>query len=235
MLEDSLEKQSCDFELITIDNQNNKYSNMAEAYNSISNNINGDVILFCHQDISFPNDETLSKIEDNILKNVDSVVGLCGITKEKKVYSNLKYKKTGEYITSNQIDNNLEVESLDECCFGMRKELIDELGWFDEEICNGWHLYAAELCIRAIKNDKKIIVIPTDCYHREEASRGIRIDDSFINIFKRIRNKYRDVNPLYSVSLVANTKLPMFGLTMFKLRLKYRKNKHNEDYCWREQ
>ena len=235
MLKDSLEKQTCDYELIAIDNQNNEFSSMAEAYNSVSNDVNSDTLLFCHQDISFPNSETLSKIEEYILKNKDSIVGLCGITKEKKVYSNLKYKNTGDYITSNQIDDVLEVESLDECCFGMKKEMIDELGWFDKEVCDGWHLYAAELCIRTIKKNKKIIVIPTECFHREEASRGIRIDNSFINIFKKIRNKHRDVNPLYSVSLIANTRNPKFSLTMCRLKMKYRMNKNNEDYCWREQ
>ena len=235
MLVKSLENQSYEYELITIENQDNKFSSMAKAYNSISNDINGDVVLFCHQDISFPNSDTLSRIEEDILKNNDSVVGLCGITKDKKVYSNLKYKKTGDYITANQLDNILEVESLDECCFGMRKELIDEIDWFDEDVCDGWHLYAAELCVRAKKHNKKIKVSPVECFHREEPSRGVRIDNSFLEIFKSIRNKHRDVNPLYSVSVVANTNNPKFALTMRKLKTKYRMNKHNEDYCWREQ
>ena len=235
MLLESLEKQTCDYELITVDNQNADYSSIAEAFNSVSTNIKGDVVLFCHQDICFQNSDTLEKIEKNIKENPDSIVGLCGITKKKEVYSNLKYKKTNEYITKKRVEKLMEVESLDECFFGMKKELIDELGWFDEKTCDGWHLYAAELCIRAKRKNKRILVSPEECFHREEPSKGVRIDKPFLKIFKQIRKKNKDLKEIYSVSLVASAKNPNFTFTMLKLKMKYRLNKHNEDYCWREQ
>lgn len=39
-------------------------------------------------------------------------------------------------------------DTVDECCFGMERETFNSLR-FNEDICDGWHLYAVEMCLRA--------------------------------------------------------------------------------------
>lgn len=44
-------------------------------------------------------------------------------------------------------------DTVDECCFGMTREVFDSLR-FNEKVCNGWHLYAVEMCLRAKERAK---------------------------------------------------------------------------------
>lgn len=37
-------------------------------------------------------------------------------------------------------------EKVEECCFRMTRECFNRLR-FNEEVCNGWHLYAVEMCL----------------------------------------------------------------------------------------
>ena len=37
-------------------------------------------------------------------------------------------------------------EKVDECCFRMTRECFNRLR-FNEEVCDGWHLYAVEMCL----------------------------------------------------------------------------------------
>ncbi len=44
-------------------------------------------------------------------------------------------------------------DTVDECCFGMTREVFDSLR-FNEKICDGWYLYAVEMCLRAKERTK---------------------------------------------------------------------------------
>lgn len=221
MLLTSLSMQTCEYELIGIDNMNNVYSSMAQAYNDNIDKIHGQAVLFCHQDIFFTNSDTLKIISEGIETHPDSIVGLCGIDEHKKVFSNLKYKKTNAYISSNQLTSDKEVLTIDECCYGMSMETLKKLGKYDEEVCDNWHLYATEMCLRAKLKNLKGYVIPVDCYHRETKSTGNRLDKQFLYSFSKIRKKYKkNYKNIYSVCLVTSSKFPQYHLKMLKLKLK---------------
>lgn len=42
-------------------------------------------------------------------------------------------------------------ETVDECCFEMTCECFNRLR-FNEEVCDGWDLYAVEMCLRGKDN-----------------------------------------------------------------------------------
>ena len=223
MLLDSISNQNCDYNLIAINNTDNRFDNIASAYNSVLNEIKGDKVLFCHQDISFPEKDTLKELAKDIDNNRKSIVGLCGINTTRTVYSNLKYKKTNQYITNYQLTNYMEVETVDECCFGMNKELLDKLGKFDEKVCDSWHLYATEMCLRAKSKGISTIISPTTCIHKYDSNEGLVTDASFLKTFKNLRNKYKhNTNIIYSVCYVCSTRFPMFQLRMAKTKIKNR-------------
>lgn len=221
MLLDSISNQNCDYNLIAINNADNKYDSIASAYNSVLNEIKGDKVLFCHQDISFPDKDTLQNISRDIEKNSEYIVGLCGIDSTGTAYSNLKYKKTNQFITNHQVSDYLIVETVDECCFGMSKELLDKLGQFDEKVCDGWHLYATELCLRAKSKGISTVVSSTTCIHKYDFGKGLIVDNSFLNTLKKIREKYKHkVSRICSVCYVCSTRFPFFQFKIAKSRAK---------------
>lgn len=132
-----------DYELIEVNNVNNDFKSAASALNYGASVSQGDILLFVHQDILF-NDQNCLKNIAEILPN-DCILGLFGAAYPKCKYeaSDLKFS------------NLHQVDTVDECFFAMKREVWDHLK-FNEDICNGWHLYAVEMCLRAQDNNIKV-------------------------------------------------------------------------------
>lgn len=135
----SLKRQNCLYELVSIDNRENMFSSCAAALNFGARKSNGDVVIFVHQDISFDKDDSLEKFAQFIKEHSSLIVG---------TYGAAKHPYEEKYLC----------DTVDECCFGMTKESFDLLG-FNEKVCDSWHLYAVELCLRGkdigIRGDMK--------------------------------------------------------------------------------
>lgn len=125
----SLNMQECDYELISIDNRNHIFSSCASALNWGADHSNGEVLVFTHQDISFEKNFSLKEFGKFIKKHPNKITGAFGA--KNKIYSE-------DYLC----------DTVDECCFGMTREFFNLLR-FNEDICDGWHLYAVEMCLRA--------------------------------------------------------------------------------------
>ena len=91
-------------------------------------------MIFTHQDISFEKKSSLKEFGQFIKAHPDIIIGAFGA--KQKAYSE-------DYLC----------DTVDECCFGMTREVFDSLR-FNEKICNGWHLYAVEMCLRAKERTK---------------------------------------------------------------------------------
>lgn len=120
----SVQEQDTECEMIGIDNTGGRYKGAAEAYNHVWPEAKGDVLVFCHQDIAFPEKSVLSRIEAYLNENEDTIVGFAGMLSDKTVISNLKYRKTQKYITKHQVAGITDVEVLDECCFACKKAAL---------------------------------------------------------------------------------------------------------------
>lgn len=134
LLIDSLQKQNCDYEMISIDNRNQSFSSCAAALNWGAAHSQGDVLVFVHQDIAFETPSSLKNFGFFIANHPDMIIGAYGA------------KKKG-----NSYEAPYACETVDECCFGMTRECFNRLR-FNEEICDGWHLYAVEMCLRGKDN-----------------------------------------------------------------------------------
>lgn len=131
ILIDSLQKQNCDYELFSIDNRNQAFSSCDTALNWGADHSQGDVLVFVNQDITTT---SLKEFGIFITNHPDMVVGAYGA------------KQKGEICEAPYL-----CETVDECCFEMTCECFNRLR-FNEEVCDGWDLYAVEMCLRGKDN-----------------------------------------------------------------------------------
>lgn len=204
-----------------IDNSDYKYSSCAQAYNANLKDVCSDILIFCHQDIDLDDDKLQKRIICELIDNPNQILGVAGMTKEGKTVSNLKYRKTGKYITATQITEKTEVYSLDECCFAMTKDMYLKLK-FDEYTCSHWHLYAVDFCYEAKrKYGIKSYVLPESIYHKMDGSSGLSTDRYFLwTIFKMTRKYHREFQRIYTPCYIVSTFWPKTILKLSRSLLK---------------
>ena len=221
MLLPSLKKQKCEFELILINNNIEKYKSAAEAYNKEGVKAKGDIIIFCHQDIVF-DEGALKKIQNIFEKKSDIILGAAGIKKDGLVYSQLKYFATKELITQKQLDYELErVESIDECMFAITKENFKQL-MFDEYVCDNWHLYGVELCYHGkLELNLKSMVTDIQIYHKMQAGTGLEVDENYLKTMDKLCKKYKKREKfIYAPCYIVSTQCPQKNIKFMRTRSK---------------
>ena len=151
---DSLKTQTCNYELIGIDNTSNKkFSSCAAAYNSVLNQIRTKYVIFSHQDILLNKTDSLAKFLGYLNKiALHDILGVAGVKFDVPYYfSDIKHydKFTGKLINVGNcviLNNFMQCDTLDECFFGGYSEHF-KANPFDEKICDNWHLYAVDACL----------------------------------------------------------------------------------------
>ena len=180
-------QKNVEYQLIVIDNTKKIYKSARKAFNSVLDQAYYETVVFSHPDIRFISENALFEILQMTEEIAD--FGVCGIAgcqggEEWKILSNIihgdKKKEAGK-----KIKQAIEVQTVDECFFLMKRETIQELRFTDEE---GWHLYAVEQCLRMIDKGKKNYVVPAKIWHLSD---GRSLDPTYMNILERIINKYR--------------------------------------------
>lgn len=192
----SLETQSnTSFELVPIYNLNGEYKSARSAFNSVLSKCNGVYVIFMHPDIRFetPNELYTTRTYLNGITKF-GVIGAAGATAEKYnknkrvIYSNMVHgidKKNAGI----RIDSIQEVQTIDECFFILDKRYIVK-NKFSE--LDGWHLYAVELCLRCVLENRKNYVIPLNMWHLSE---GKSLDSNYIRQLNRIIKIYGNKFP----------------------------------------
>lgn len=176
-----------------IDTKAKGYRSAAEAYNREvelnEKTLNG-ILIFCHQDISFPDGELLCRIYAELSENPRQILGVAGMPKVGTPVSNLRYKSDDRYITRCQIDEKTPVVTLDECLIAADKQVFCDIK-FDQSRLRHWHLYAVDLCYDAALNHGiNSFVLPEIIYHKSSQDRGQETDDTFLREINRIACKY---------------------------------------------
>lgn len=194
----SLETQSgVSFELIPIYNLSGECGSARSAFNSVLNKCNGTFVVFTHPDIRFETSNELYNAK-KILSRITNfgVIGAAGATAEKYhknkrvIYSNMVHgidKKNAGI----RIDSIQEVQTIDECFFILDKRYITETKFSD---LNGWHLYAVELCLQCILENKKNYVIPLNIWHLSD---GKSLDSNYIFQLNKIIEIYGKDFPIF--------------------------------------
>lgn len=152
----------------------------------------GEILIFLHQDIVFEKENSLEDFVKAIPDEMDSIVGLYGAShgKRRKIAENL-----------------YEAETLDECCVAMHKTVWKQLK-FNENLCNGWHLYVVELCLRA---GEQGILIASGTFDIKHLSSGT-VDEKYMKTFKELLVTYKKMKWIATTCKVMPTNLFVFYL-----------------------
>ena len=138
-------------ELIPIDNTKNKYS-AAQALNLGVKKATNDLVVCCHQDVSFPAGWT-KKLYINLehaqrfSKNRIGILGTAGVLSNG---AKRGYMQDGNYGYWNDEGGEKfgACQTLDECCLIFQKSS----GLRFDEGFNDFHFYGADLCLQALDN-----------------------------------------------------------------------------------
>lgn len=190
-------QEGVDYELIKVNNDHNQFSSAREAYNNAAQKATGEYLLFIHPDIRFLDDKALHDILKQIKElNNFGVAGIAGCPVELRnghaiLYTNLKQGAKCQEIGDN-ISKPTEVQTVDECFFVMKKDLLEEIPFSDIE---GWHFYAVEQCLRASLLGKKNYVVPARAWHQSDgASENLQYVKIGKEIVKRYGNNFPYIN-----------------------------------------
>ena len=185
----TLDNQNNDFELILVDNTENKFNCAADALNYGGNKATGELLLFIHQDVKlFENNlndiiEYCEKLENFGIAGIagtdlnEGYVKSCGI-------HNIPPKP----MCDNQITKIERVQTLDEVLLIIPQDIFKSYK-FNNKLCNDWHLYGVEYCLNLIKNGYYAYVLPIKVYH---VSNGESMSQRYFTTLKRIFNYYKN-------------------------------------------
>lgn len=166
-LKGSLKKQDIDYELIALDNSDNRFKSAAEALNYGSRKANGEILVYSHQDIFLKSSKELRVFSEAIKKCPSgTVIGTQGVKEPSKVYfSNITSGSDyDDSFISDYKNDFYEVSCVDEGFFGMKKSTWEKLK-FNEVLCDNWHLYCVEMCLHTRLNGNQVCVWPTQLHH----------------------------------------------------------------------
>ena len=191
----SLERQTVEFELITIDNRDGRFKSAAEALNYGGEKAKGDYIMFVHQDMWLGSNSWLEDVED-ILRSIPDlgVAGMAGMSEEGRTYHERRRWSIEDFGELWQeiglVKQPEEVQTLDECLLIVPRAVFDKLK-FDEKTFDGWDCYGADYCLCVRHLGLKAFVIPAHCDH--SCLRAHYLPWEFRNLLKyqkRLRQKH---------------------------------------------
>ena len=189
------------YELLGVDNTLNRFNSMAEALNYGAESAKGNLLVFLHQDIRFRQGgpENLFTAALSLGKG-DWLLGLFGASAH------------GECTKEAGLT---ETENLDECFICVPKDVCRKYR-FNEELCNGWHLYAVELCIRVRRQGGKIY---KGAFAIDHLSNGT-VNESYMQTFKKLISEYKDEGQIATTCKSMPTNLLYFEIYHFFWKIK---------------
>lgn len=204
-IEESVHSQkNCSWELVPIDNTDEKYDTAPEALNEGAENADGKYLAFVHQDVNFLDDKWLSRTED-ILNQLDDC-GIAGVIGRRTngewlngVFHGLPPSDVSGLVeaeaelvhaTYGDVDKTPQhAQTLDELLLIIPKTVFEN-HQFDEDICDGWHFYGVEYALRMNYRieDYRAYVLPMPVWHRSMGT----MDDGFYRILEDVVTEFKD-------------------------------------------
>lgn len=223
-----LEKQLLrdDMEIIAVDNRQQRFSSAASGLNYGASLAKGDAVLFMHQDILLIDPQAAQTCCDYISEHPDAIVGVAGVCMDDgRVHSDIyrtQEKKKMRYSTNGK---PAAVYSLDECMFAMKKSLWEKLR-FDEVACDGWHLYAVDICYQNLLCGGSNVLLPLKIWHKSVPSESFLLDydRALIKIIRKYNGK---VNRLEAPCSSLKCSLPAYYMHCLKRKIYHFRLKHN--------
>lgn len=204
----SIEKQSAQCKVTLYDGSAiSKTECAASIYNRLITKSKAEVIICMHHDVSFESKSVLQDIYDYVSSHPQCIVGAAGVEQKQNklvVWGNVLEGDHQEYSRLASTNLPQKVLCLDECLFAFHKQVF-QFVQFDEDTCNGWHFYAADLCYSAKIYGIESFVLPINIWHKSTGKIG---NDFYVQL-GRIQKKYRKrMKRFITPCIDYNTKIP---------------------------
>ena len=199
MLSSARKQANVDIDYVMIDNRKNIFSSAAAALNYGTAKAKGEVLVYLHQDIEFLSNNALETIYDYAIENKKTIFGAAGVKRRNNkaddsqiLASFFAGSDKNPYKT---LDGPNDCFSLDECLIACHRDCMKDLS-FDDEVCDGWHLYGADLCLQAgIVPDLNVKVIPMPyVWHKSNGNADKSYHDTQDRLAKKYKGKYKIIN-----------------------------------------
>lgn len=224
----------CEYELIVINNSENKYS-IFEAYNNGLERSRGEIICFVHEDVKFHSSGWGKKIIQKF--KMDDKIGLIGIAggqfktqmpsnwwqcpvdgQAVNIIQHQKNKAIRKWTKGFHINEDKEVVTIDGVFMAQRK---DERIRFNEQM-EGFHHYDMNLCFENFLNGNKIMV--TNDVLIEHLSPG-DVSKAWVESALKFHSLYHSKLPISSGKLMSKPEIADWefknGKNFIQLLLKY--------------
>lgn len=198
----SLLQQNEAFELIAIDNVNNKYKSCSAALNSAVPQIATEYVVFSHQDILLTDESMLQRFVEYMRNAKEGdIFGVAGVLHSRSgVITNILHGSARDPAGSYRLPEKImECDAIDECFFGGLTQTFRQEP-FDEKICNDWHLYATELCLREKRKGSKVFVCDIPLVH---LSKG-KLTHGFYSTFLKLCRAYHPYYPVIHTTVIVS-------------------------------
>lgn len=201
-------RQSQDHQILIQEN----FSSAAKAYNDAIDRAANDLIVFCHQDIVLP-EAWLSQLQRALddLAIADpkwGVLGSYGTTQDGRgwgyVYS------SGEDVIGEPLQRPVAVQTLDEIVLILRKSSGLR---FDDSLPH-FHLYGADICLRASKRGMKSYAVSTFCIHNTHQT--LVLPKEFYECCRHIKQVWMDCLPIQTTCV----RITKFNCSLYNRRVR---------------
>ena len=216
---DSVKKQTVSCELILIDNRDSIFNSCSKAFNSVIDRITTKFVIYSHQDIILFKEDSLEKFIAYLkMINENDILGVAGALPEVTgTITNVRLSENGSYAGSKRANGLNRCQTLDECFFGGYTAKFKD-DYFDEKICDNWHLYAVEMCLRTLSKGSTVYVCDIELVH---LSKG-RVNSIYNKTFFKLCKKYSAFlsNIATPCGYVTRTRFPYREIKLVKSNLR---------------
>ncbi len=199
MLASAKKQKNVDIDYVMIDNRDKAFSSASAALNYGVSKAQGDVFVFLHQDIEFLDDTALEQIYDFAIDNKSVIFGAAGVKRRHKKSDDIVILTSifagEEKNKNNTLETATDCFTLDECLIACYRDVMKKVS-FDENVCDGWHLYGADLCLQAgLNSDLDVMVIPMNyVWHKSNGNADKSYRKTQDELAKKYKGKYRIIN-----------------------------------------
>ena len=217
-----------DYELIVIDNSENKYS-IFSAYNEGVRRAKYPYLCFMHEDILYHTLNWGEKVVEHFQDEKVGLIGVAGghflpdcpaswwISRCNSVNLWNKQPEICQFAQNrNEATGSIEVLAVDGLWFCIPKRLFDKIS-FDEKYYKGFHAYDLDISMQVVSENFKVIIVFDLLIEHFSGGNG---DALWFEALEKFYNKWKDYLPLTKGILIGEIEMAdrqMFVIEQYKL------------------
>jgi hypothetical protein len=198
------------------------FASASQAYNDAIDKSLNDLIVFCHQDVYFP-EAWPSQLQNalDFLEEHDpawGVLGCGGITRGGQGRGHIF--STGLGVLGKACAPPATVETLDEIVLIIKKSS----GLRFDDALPHFHLYGADICLRAAKRGRKSYAISAFCIHN--SNQGLILPEEFYECCAHIKRVWKEYLPIQAVCMkITRLNIPIYLRRLHEAYLRHIRRK----------